>query len=454
MLSYWKLHKVPLLLVLGSCLFYVFFAYTLDRADFIKLFCLYGAIFFLYIKLIQFERWNTSFLWVAGTVFRLIFLFAIPNLSQDFYRFIWDGELILNGINPYSYTPNELLDRTPLSIPNAHTLHEGMGALSAKHYSNYPPVNQFIFALSSWLGMGNITATVITMRLSIILADLGIVFFGRKLLRQLNLSPNLIFWYFLNPLVIIELSGNLHFEGVMLFLFIWALYLISTGKYLWAAPIYAASILLKLVPLLFLPLFLPLLGVKRSLFFYGVIGGSGLLLLSPFYSPELLENYAQTVGLWFSNFEFNASFYNVIKQLGITYFEAKPWELIKDYGLLLKLYLALLIIMVTFFRPNRTLGEVLRSMLLILSCYYFFSATVHPWYLIFLVVLSLFSMYRFTLIWTGTVVFSYFAYSQADFKENLWLIFIEYSLVFAFICYEFVKNKDHKVLIRQKWMKV
>ncbi len=249
MLSYWKLHKIPILLVLGSCVFYGIFAYDLAREDFIKLICLFGALFLLHFKLIQFEKWNMPFLLVSGIVFRLIFLFAEPNLSQDFYRFIWDGQLTTIGINPYSYTPDELITDSTLQLPNAKILYQGMGELSARHYSNYPPINQLIFAISAFLGMGSISASLVIMRLFILFADVGVLYFGRKLLQQLNLSTHLVFWYFLNPLVIIELSGNLHFEGVMLFLFIWALYLISKGKYLWAAPIYTAAILLKLVPL-------------------------------------------------------------------------------------------------------------------------------------------------------------------------------------------------------------
>ena len=450
MLSYWKLHKIPLFLVLGSCVFYGVFAYDLVREDFIKLICLFGALFLLHFKLIQFEKWNMPFLLVAGIVFRLLFLFAAPNLSQDFYRFIWDGELITIGINPYSFTPDQLMTNPTFQLPNAEILYQGMGELSARNYSNYPPMNQLIFAISAFLGMGSISASLVIMRCFILFADLGVLYFGRKLLQKLNVSTHLGFWYFLNPMVIIEGSGNLHFEGVMLFLFIWALYLISKGKYLWAAPVYAAAILLKLVPLLFLPLFLPLLGLKKSVLFYMVLAVCGIVLLSPFYSSEMIANYTHTVGLWFSNFEFNASFYNLTKQVAVHNFEAKPWELIKDYGLLLKLYMSLFILIITFFRPNHNIKQVLRSMLLLLSCYYLFSATVHPWYLIFLIGLSIFTAYRYALVWSGVVIVSYFAYSQPDFKENLWLLFFEYSIVIGFIFYEFFRNRDHLALIRQK----
>ena len=112
MLSYWKLHRIPILLALGSVLFYWVFAYNLVREDSIKLFSLFGALFFFYFKLIQFEKWNLRFMVVCGVIFRLVFLLAEPNLSQDFYRFIWDGELINNGINPYLHTPDELIQNS------------------------------------------------------------------------------------------------------------------------------------------------------------------------------------------------------------------------------------------------------------------------------------------------------------------------------------------------------
>ena len=48
-----------------------------------------------------------------GLVFRLIILISTPNLSQDFYRFFWDGQLILNGFNPYLNTPNQIIILKP-----------------------------------------------------------------------------------------------------------------------------------------------------------------------------------------------------------------------------------------------------------------------------------------------------------------------------------------------------
>ncbi|MBT8293921.1 MAG: mannosyltransferase, partial [Eudoraea sp.] len=329
--SYWNLHKLSILLVLASLLFYTSFAYDLVRTDFIKLIGLYFALFFLCYKLIQFEKWNFNFLLVSGILFRLIFLMVEPNLSQDFYRFIWDGELVLSGINPYLQTPDAIMANGEILLSNAQELHNGMGSLSARHFSNYPPLNQLLFAISAFLGGKSIMGSLIVMRSIIILADLGIYYFGKKLLRLLNRSPHLIFWYFLNPLIIIELTGNLHFEGVMLFFFILGLCFLSANKWLLAAIVFACSISIKLVPLMFLPLFVTYFGVMKSIKFYVALGITILLCLLPFYSMEFFNNYANTVGLWFSNFEFNAGLYNIIKQIAVK-FDAKPWELIKTYG--------------------------------------------------------------------------------------------------------------------------
>ncbi|WP_420400993.1 polyprenol phosphomannose-dependent alpha 1,6 mannosyltransferase MptB [Flagellimonas sp.] len=445
MLSYWKLHKTPILLGIGSLLFYAVFAHDLNREDFPKLLSLYAALFFLHFKLIQFEKWNFKFLLVVGILFRLTFLWAEPNLSQDFYRFIWDGELIKNGINPYIHLPKDLISQIDLPIANAQELFDGMGSLSARHYSNYPPVNQIIFALASFLGGGSILGSVITMRLTIILADIGILVFGRKLLQNLNRSNHVAFWYFLNPLVIIELTGNLHFEGVMLFFFVWALYLISNKKWAIAAPVYAAAIMVKLVPILFLPLFLRFFGFKKSVWFYLLVAVSSVLLLLPFYSSVFIDNYSETVGLWFSNFEFNAGFYNAVKMVAVDCFEAKPWELVKIYGKWVAGVVVLGAMLLALLRKNQTLTALITSMLILLTGYYLLSTTVHPWYLVFLVGLAMFTKFRFAMLWSFLVILSYFAYSNVDFDENLWLLAFEYLLVIGYLIYEIMGRSGKKL---------
>ena len=444
--SYWKLHKFPILIVIASLAFYYVFAYHLVRSDFIRLLLLYGALFFFCFKLIQFEKWNYRFLLVAGILFRLVFLIALPNLSQDFYRFIWDGELVSHGINPYLQSPDMIIAEGMIIPENGELLHQGMGELSARNFSNYPPLNQLLFALSTIIGSKVVLNSTIAMRVLIILADIGIFYFGRKLLKNLNRSPHLIFWYFLNPLVIIELSGNLHFEGVMLFFFVWAVYLLSKENWWGAAIVFALSIHVKLIPILFLPLFLRYFHWRKTVYFYLLTGAVSLLLLLPFYSPEFYSNYSKTVGLWFSNFEFNAGLYNGLKHIA-SQFDIKAWKLIKVYGKITPYLIIGTTLVFTFTLKKGNLNSLLKSMLWVLSIYYFLSTIIHPWYIVFLVLLTLFSEYRYSLFWSALVILSYSAYSTEGFNEQLWLLFIEYFVVFGFMIYEIIRLEGQKLII-------
>ena len=440
--TFWNLHRVSILMLLLSALFYLIFGYDLQREDSVKLISLYAALFFLCFKLIQFEKWNLRFMVVSGLLLRLVLLLAIPNLSQDFYRFIWDGRLLLEGLNPYALSPDQWMEQGTLPIADAAELHQGMGGLSARNFSNYPPVNQYLFAAAAYLGGNTILGSVIAMRGIIILADLGILYFGRRILRQINRAPNMIYWYFMNPLVIIELTGNLHFEGVMLFFFLVGMYLLLTGKWLWATVPYALSIGVKLVPLLFLPLMLPLIGWKKSL---GFFAGTALMLAAciyPIYVPEFPEHYAQTLKLWFSNFEFNASLYHLAERIAV-WQGARPWEFIEDYGSLIPGVTALVTVAVSLHpalkRPKYWFGGAL----MIICTHYFTATVVHPWYVVFPLLLSIFTDFRFAIAWSATVILSYTAYSGADVEERPLILFVEYFTVFAFLIYEILRNKKN-----------
>ncbi|SDK90930.1 hypothetical protein SAMN04488034_101876 [Salinimicrobium catena] len=426
-----SIHKTPLLLLLISCAFYAAFAYDLQRTDLIKLISLYGALFFLSWKIFQLEKQNFRILLGVAIIFRLIFLFAIPNLSQDFYRFIWDGKLLLEGINPYLFTPNELIIDPP--IAGVQTLFNGMGDLSAGNPTNYPPLNQFLFALAVFLGGKSILGGVMVLRILIITADVGIYYFGRKLLRNLNLPENRIFWYLLNPFIIIELTGNLHFEGVMAFFLLASLYFLHRKKWMTGAILFAGSVLVKLIPLLFLPLLFRYRKLKNAIAFYGLVGLVMLLFYLPFLSAEFFNNYAASIGLWFQKFEFNASLYYLIRWIG---FQVQGYNVIQSAGPVLGLLVFIFVLLKASGSQNKNLPGLLTSMLLSISVYLFLATTVHPWYLVTPLLISIFTRYRFALAWSLMVILSYSAYAHPAFEENLWLVAVEYLVVFGVMGYE------------------
>ncbi|MEL0644099.1 polyprenol phosphomannose-dependent alpha 1,6 mannosyltransferase MptB [Olleya sp. Ti.3.14] len=442
-----KTNKLTLLLILASFCLYAVFAYDLARTDHSNLISIYIVLFGLFIKIVNNNKNNFKLLIAIAIISRLIFLIAIPNLSQDFYRFIWDGRMILQGFNPYLNTPASFIPSGNYPIDQAQQLVTGMQALNASHYSNYPPINQLLFTLANLFSTSSILGSVIGLRLIIIAADIGTLYFGAKLLQRLSLSPNKIFWYILNPFIIIELTGNLHFEGVMLFFLILSLYLLHKNKWQWAAVVFALSISTKLVPLLFLPLFVKWFRVKEDhtkidfkklIWFYLIIGISTLVLFAPFFSSEFVNNYSKTVGLWFGDFEFNASIYYIAREVG---YLITGYNQIAIIGKILPIIIFTSIWYIALTRQNQNFVTLIKSMLIAFTVYLLLSTTVHPWYIASILLLSIFTNYKYPLIWSFIIIISYLAYANADNTENLWIIGFEYLMVFTALLWDVLKQK-------------
>ena len=420
---------------------YIIWAYNLARFEHSKLLLIYSVLFGSYYFIVKNQKIKESWLSYLAVLFRLLFLVAIPNLSQDFYRFVWDGRLILEGLNPYLHTPNELMESSIGLFPQMNTLYEGMGALSAKHYSNYPPVHQMPFIIAAFISKHSILGSIVVLRLILISADLGILVFGKKLLKKLNKPTRTMYWFILNPLVIIELTGNLHFEGLMLCLFIISLYFIHSKKWHMAAVVMALSIAVKLVPVLSLPLFLNKLGWKKSVLFYSVTAAVFIILFIPFFSFGLLENFSATIGLWFSNFEFNASVYYFLKG---TLENINGVSVINSMGIIVACVVTLQTSYLLLKKKKET-SQIILMILWILSGYYFISTTVHPWYIISLLLLSVFTNYKFVLVWSYTLILSYIAYNEFSVEECNSILIIEYTPVILMLGWELYSKKFLKI---------
>ncbi len=446
-----KENRTLIVVSLTTIIMYFFFAYTLERTEFLSFLGYYAILFGTYFYFIKRKISNFQFFVGIAILFRLVFLFSTPNLSQDFYRFIWDGRMLFEGMNPYLSLPETFINQQNLPVNQAAELYAGMGELNGSHYTNYPPLNQLCFYIAAIFANKSILGSVLVMRIIIILADIGIIYFGKKILEKINIPVHTIFLYALNPFIIIELTGNLHFESVMLFFLIWSLYALLQKKWVWAAVLIACSISVKLIPLLFLPLFYQwfikdeknyLNGFKKLLLFYAVIISTVTVLFLPFYSVELVSNYMNSVGLWFRNFEFNASVYYISREIGYLF---RGYNEIAIIGKIIPVLTILFVGFITFFRKNVTPKQLITALLFGLSFYYFTATTMHPWYLATLILLSAFTKYRFPMVWSVTIILSYSAYSNEVFKENLLLVGLEYILVYGFLVWELFFKKE-KVL--------
>lgn len=447
------------------CVGYFAFGRYMDRSHTESLLLSYAGLWLMswpWLRLEQSFQNQASRPWkydlFAGIFLRLMLLFSWPNLSQDVFRFLWDGALFAQGFSPYDYTPNALIQELNLHgliIPNFEQLYSTMGALSTGNFSNYPPVKQLIFALPQWIGLKAIIDQISVLRLLIILGDIGVFFLGRRLLLNQSLNPKYINWYFLNPLIILELTGNVHFEGIMAVSILLSLLFLTQKKYLFSGIFLGVGVGLKLIPLMFLPLigasivghFHPISKVKIKpllLFVTGIFATLGLIFL-PLINNENLINYSATTALWFTKFEFNASIYYLLRWLG---FQWKGYNLIAQIGPLLSLMATISILYLSYrvwIKKSNLYWAMMGAMVIYLLC----ATTVHPWYWTTVLILSILAQSRIGLLGSFLVFLSYTAYGSDPVQEHgLWLS-IEYIPLFALIFWE-LKNAQNT---KDQWAK-
>ena len=454
-----RIRRLHLLALLLSALTYAALAYATPRAQFGQLLGLLVVAFGLYALLLRTHLPLRAGL-LAALLLRLLWLPALPAFSDDYHRFRWDGLLVAHGISPYQYRPDELVTdvSTPLALTSAaDTLFAGSQAstktelptlypkLNSPHYySVYPPVCQLVYGLASGLFPSDEQGAVLVMRLVLLLAEGAMAALLAALLRAFQLPAHRALWYLLNPLVIVELTGNLHFEGLMICLTLLALWLLVRGRWQLSAGALGLAVGTKLLPLLVLPLLVRRLGWRRASI-YGTFTALTLLaLFLPFVSLDLLRNISRSLTLYFSKFEFNASVYYVLRAIG---YQVTTYNEIARIGPALALLTTSFALGLAWLEKPLTWARLPRTLLLTLAVYYFNATVVHPWYLVPLVALSVFTTYRFALVWSGMVALSYAAYQTTAYTENLWLLALEYSVVLATLVWDITRHRNNRVAL-------
>jgi alpha-1,6-mannosyltransferase len=212
-----------------------------------------------------------------AVIFRLSVLWVTPGfLSDDIYRYAWDGLVQQAGINPYHYPPEApelrfLRDDTIFPMINRKW------ALTI-----YPPGAQLFFRLLAWLWPGQLVA----MKAMILLADAGSIALLLLLLKQLDLPPSHILLYAWHPLVIVELGISGHLDGLMLpFVLLAFLCMMHNRSWLVGASL-AIATLLKLYPAILLPALYRKGGWPMPLAFFGLVGMGYLLYLNA--GPQII----------------------------------------------------------------------------------------------------------------------------------------------------------------------
>jgi len=169
-------------------------------------FILYG-IACLYILQLKNDDHRLLY-WTFGlaAAMQSILVFMHPTLSDDMYRYVWDGRVQAQGISPYRYRPNapELSHLRDMEI---------YPSINRKNVVTvYPPAAESVYALLWRILPDNVHWFQAAMAGGGLLA--GVLLIG--LLQDLNRSPARALIYLWSPLLAFETAHAAHVDGLVL----------------------------------------------------------------------------------------------------------------------------------------------------------------------------------------------------------------------------------------------
>ena len=435
----------------GSLLLYlislILITYVANQDDFVLSFTAYSFAFIVFLYFVRIRNNFSIKTWKGVALFLfLIPIFSFPSLSPDVYRFLWDGELTMLGIHPYSAIPGHLMEFERLVYDSEHLarLYQEITPLSQQNFSIYPSVNQFYFLITAAIS-DNLFVSLIILRILMLLTLLIGAKYLFKVLELFSIPLHNSIFLLLNPILIVEVMGNFHFEGIMLSWLMVGIYFMLKYEWLKSALFWSIAINIKLTPLILLPFLLRYKGFKTSLKFYifTFIFSGGLLLI--YLWPSLFWNFMQSIELYFDNFEFNAGLFYLVKWITSFFISGNPTLVV---GPALSIIAFIAILFIALYKPISDKNEWLKRMMWGYLFYLLLATTVHPWYIILPLGLAIFSNNLGVLFWSYLIMLSYGFYAFGQLSFGFVLIGIEYLVLFYFLLFpkSLVLNKFRSVL--------
>jgi hypothetical protein len=195
----------------------------------------------------------TGLVLAGALLFRLVAALGQPALSDDVYRYVWDGRVQLAGLHPYAHAPADpalagLRDEnwSRINHPELKTI--------------YPPLAQMLF-----LGLAASGAGPVGFKLAMGLLDFAVVLLLGRLLRRLELPADRLVLYAWNPLAVLETAGSGHVEPLGIAMVLLAAAWIIDRRPGLSTLALACGIQAKLLPVVLVPGWLGRLGWKAAL---------------------------------------------------------------------------------------------------------------------------------------------------------------------------------------------
>jgi alpha-1,6-mannosyltransferase len=315
-------------------------------------------------------------------LFRATLLFATPpTLSDDVYRYIWDGRLTNAGVNPYAYAvESPLLDR--FDSPQRALVNNSWMA------SPYLPAAQALFAAVYWFAADSPLA----FQVAAVLFDLLTGWLVTDLLRRLGLPPLRALIYLWNPLVIVEFAHGAHVDALMICLLVTTLWALVAARKFPSVVALVAATLTKGLPALLLPVMTRRWGWRRTIVYAGLVFvaclpfalGAGWGLMGPLDGEGLFG----ALRIYAAHWNYNGGLYHWLEVWLSGYRTPGPvppevvgWGPIRAAKLIVAHALGLVLIAV--WRMSQRCDDdlaLLRLAMVPLAAYLLLATTVHPWY--------------------------------------------------------------------------
>lgn len=437
MTRHWRILLAVLLFSIAE----IYLLYFVKQSAFVPLVLSYGTLFISYAYCYFGKpRISHNKIIIAWLVTRCIGLFAFPSLSDDIYRFWWDGYFATQGFNPFTHTPTQILAEHSsfANDPNIEYIFRHLN--SPDYFSVYPSVSQVIFFISAAISGTNITVFAFVVKVIFILAEWITILCISKVLKPEKSPQKSLIFYLFNPLIVIELHGNLHFELLMIMGLALSFYYIKKNNFTKAGLSYGVSIMSKLTSAIFAPFLLLHLYKQSSKKTWQFIATTTIVSASILLWLIVdLAHFIQSIGLYFNQFEFNSFLYYPL----YNYLNQHHYHFLRsNLGILLlaSYMLAYLYLLYRYF--INSVGTY-RILALALILYLLCASTVHPWYISTLVFLGIFVLRYSILSWSLLIILSYAKYDTYFNAYRELLIALEYLLlIFALIIEIYLFNDE------------
>lgn len=390
---------------------------------FIALALLEGALYLAGVWIVERTPpgWAALLLIIGGAVlFRAVLLPVAPSLSQDVYRYAWEGRVERRHHNPYAAYP-ALDGLSRLELPG-HPIEGGLNMTAV-----YPPLNELVFShLHSVQGYKRFFTALDLATVAVLLALLS-------LLKQPLTRVIIYAW---NPAVIISFALGSHNDSLAILTLTLAYLLIIIRKPLASNGLLALSAVSKAFAVLFLPLFL-----KRSKWAYaGIFAAIAVLVYLPFVGAgrKLFHGLSDYARGW----ESNDSLFRAIHAASASKAQAE--------------FVAGVLIAVLVICVIRSGMPILRAGLFITAGLLLLSPDAFPWYFTWSVPFLCFYPSAPWLLMTVTCVLGYApvaAYAAGQpYRDSPLILALEYAPVIVWLAYEgwsaYVSPQRHSSDIR------